>query len=299
MGKNRERSFSEAFWPKLMLTPSFVVMAVFIYGFILWTGYLSLTRSRMLPMYEFEGLGAYEQLFANPRWHLALENLAVFGGLFIVLSLFLGLMLAIFLDQKIRCEGFLRTLYLYPMALSFIVTGTAWKWILNPAQGIQQQIRALGWSSFEFDWLVHSDRVIYTLVLCAVWQASGFMMALFLAGLRGVDENILKAAAIDGASSFAIYRRVIIPSLAPVFFTGFMILSHLAIKSFDLVMALTGGGPGYSSDLPATFMYAHAFKRNQMALGSASSMVMLMGVIAVLVPILYSEIRRRKREHSH
>ncbi len=280
--------------PKIILSPTVVVAFVFIYGFIIWTGVLSLTKSRLLPKYDFVGFKQYEKLFSDERFHVAAWNIVVYGGLFICICLFLGISLAILLDQQIRAEGAIRAVFLYPMALSFIVTGTVWKWLLNPGLGIEKLMHDWGWESFTFDWLVNEDMAIYTLVIAAVWQSSGFVIALFLAGLRGVDNNIIRAAQLDGASMPMIYRRIILPSLRPVFFSAFMILSHIAIKSFDLVMALTGGGPGYATDLPATYMYTMVYTRNQMALGSASAMMMLGAVLAILVPYLYSELRSRR-----
>jgi len=280
--------------PKIVLAPTTLAMIVCMYGFMFWTAGLSMTKSRMLPQWEFVGFEQYGRLFANPRWDVALSNLWIFGFLFIALALLLGLFLAIFLDQKIRGEGFIRTIYLYPMAVSFIVTGTAWKWILNPGLGLEKFVRDLGFTSFEFRWLVDSDMAIYTIVIAAVWQSSGFVMAMFLAGLRGIDDSLIKASQIDGASAIRAYWHVILPILRPVFFSAVVIVSHIAIKSFDLVQALTGGGPGYSSDLPANFMYTFAFSRNEMGLGAASAMVMLFGVLAILVPYLYSELRGQK-----
>jgi glucose/mannose transport system permease protein len=282
--------------PKLVVAPTFVMAMIFIYGYILLNAWLSFTKSRMLPKYDWAGTIQYEKLFANERWWVAAENLAIFGILFIVICMALGLLLAILLDQKVRAEGFIRTIYLYPMALSFIVTGTAWKWILNPGLGLEKVIKDLGFENFSFDWLVDPQMAIYTVVIAGVWQASGFVMALFLAGLRGVDDSIIKAAQIDGASLPKIYWRIIIPSLRPVFFSALIILTHISIKSFDLVIALTGGGPGYASDLPATFMYTFAFTRGQIGLGAASSMMMLGVVVAIIVPYLYSELRGKSHE---
>ena len=283
--------------PKLVVAPTFVVAVIFIYGFMLMNAWLSFSSSRMLPKYNWAGLLQYEKLFANDRWWVAAENLFIFGVLFIVICLVLGLFMAIFLDQKIRAEGAIRTIYLYPMALSFIVTGTAWKWILNPELGIQRLVREMGFESFTFDWLVNTDMAIYTVVIAGVWQSSGFVMALCLAGLRGVDDNIIKAAKVDGASMPLIYRKIIIPGLRPVFFSAFIILTHIAIKSFDLIIALTGGGPGFATDVPATFMYTFSFTRGQIGLGSAASMMMLMAVITIIVPYLYSELREKNNEH--
>ena len=284
----------ESLLPKIVLAPTTAVMLVCMYGFMIWTGALSFTKSRMLPQWDFVGFGQYAKLFANPRWDVALNNLVVFGVLFIAVSLLLGLFLAILLDQKIRLEGTLRTIYLYPMAVSFVVTGTAWKWILNPGLGLEKLVRDLGFENFEFRWLVEQDMAIYTIVIAAVWQSSGFVMAMFLAGLRGVDDSLIKAAEIDGASKMKAYWYVILPILRPVFFSAIVILSHIAIKSFDLVQALTGGGPGYASDLPANFMYTYAFNRAQMGVGASSAMIMLMGVLAIIVPYLYSELRGGK-----
>ncbi len=280
--------------PKMVLAPSFIAILLFVYGFIAWTAYISFTRSRLLPKYEIEGIIQYERLAQSPRWDVAMTNLAIFGILFIVISMVLGLLLAILLDQKIRTEGALRTIYLYPMALSFIVTGTAWKWILNPGLGIESVIQKMGWESFEFDWLTDPDMAIYTVVIAGVWQASGFVMALFLAGLRSVDQEIIRAAMVEGVSTPRIYRSIIIPSMAPIFMSAFIVLSHLAIKSFDLVIALTGGGPGYATDLPATYMYTMAFSRGDLGQAASSATVMMMVVMAIIVPYLYSELRSRR-----
>ena len=293
----RPARLSLADWmPKIVMAPTVIVTLVCMYGYMIWTAVLSVTNSRMLPSYDFVGLAQYERLFNNDRWIVALTNLGIFGGLFILICLVLGVILAIFLDQKIRAEGAIRTIYLYPMAISFIVTGTAWKWLLNPTNGLEKLIVDMGFETFTFDWLVNPDKVVYCLVIAAVWQASGFVMALFLAGLRGVDGDLIKAAQLDGAGIFTTYRRIILPSLKPVFFSAMVILSHIAIKSFDLVAALTNGGPGYSSDLPANFMYAHTFTRSQIGLGSASAMVMLGCVLAILIPYLYSELRGERHE---
>jgi glucose/mannose transport system permease protein len=282
--------------PKLVLAPAFVLGLAFIYGFMIWNGLLSVTASRMLPNYELVGLAQYERLWEMDRWWVALKNLAIFGFLYVGVSMALGVFLAVLLDQKVRGEGFIRTVYLYPMALSFVVTGTAWKWILNPSEGLQKMMQDMGWTSFTFDWLVQSDMAIYCVVIAGVWQSAGFAMALFLAGLRGVDDSIIKAAQIDGASLPRIYLRIVLPALRPVFFSTLMVLAHLAIKSFDLVMALTSGGPGYATDVPATFMFAMSFTRGQIGLGAASATIMLATVAAIVVPYLYSELRSKPHD---
>ena len=280
--------------PKLVLAPSFAVTLLFVYGFIAFTVVLSFTGSKMLPRYDFVGFENYAKLFALQHWHIALRNIAIFASLYIVICTLVGLLLAIFLDQKIRGEGMLRPIYLYPMALSFIVTGTAWKWFLDPGICLQNVMQQWGWESFVFTWIKDSNVAIYTIVLAAVWQTSGFVMAMFLAGLRGIDNEILKAAQIDGASNWQLYRRIVIPLLRPAFLSAFVILSHLAIKSYDLVVALTGGGPGRATEMPATFMYSYTFTRNQMGIGASSAVIMLMTIAAIMVPYLYAELKEKK-----
>ncbi len=279
--------FADRWLPKLVLGPSVVLCLIFVYGFIGITFALSFTESRLLPNWEWAGLARYEQLFDNDRWWTSLANLGIYGTLFITITLAVGLLLAILLDQRIRAEGFLRSAFLYPMALSFIVTGTAWKWVLNPSIGIEKVVRGWGFPNFKFDWITDPEMAIYTVVIAAVWQSSGFVMALFLAGLRGVDNEILEAAQVDGADAVTTYRKVVLPMVVPVFFSSLLILAHIAIKSFDLVMALTSGGPGTSTDLPAIFMYQFSFNRGQLGVGAASSVMMLMTVVAVIVPLMY------------
>ncbi len=279
--------------PKIVISPSFAVILWFVYGFVLWTFYISLTKSKMLPRYEFWGIDQHFRLWSNPRWYIAVENLLIFTVLFVGICILIGILLSILLDQKIRAEGFLRTIYLYPMALSFIVTGTAWKWMLNPTMGIEKLFTDWGFTDFTFDWLVNRDMSIYTIVIAAVWQSSGFVMALFLAGLRSIDDEIVKAAKIDGASLYSIYFTIILPMMRPVFMSSIVILLHISIKSYDLVIALTAGGPGISSDMPAVFMTQMAFHRSEIGLASASAVMMFLTVLAVVVPYLYSELRRQ------
>ena len=288
------KNYLQLLLPKIVLAPSFFLILVFVYGFIIYTGYLSLTDSRMLPTYEYMGWGNYAKLFGLRHWKIAVNNLAIFGILYILICTVLGLFLAILLDQKIRAEGLLRPIFLYPMALSFIVTGTAWKWFLDPGIGLEHIMHQWGWESFEFDWIKNRTFAIYTVVIAAVWQSSGFVMAMFLAGLRGIDGEIMKAAQIDGASGFRMYRRIIIPLLRPAFLSAFVILAHLSIKAYDLVIALTNGGPGRATEVPATFMYSYTFSRNQMGIGATSAMIMLLMIFSIIIPYLYSELRSEK-----
>lgn len=277
--------------PRIVIAPSFLLVLLFVYGFILYTGYLSMTNSKMLPSTEWAGFANYTKLFKLRHWNTAIINLAIFGILYIVICSCLGLFLAILLDQKIRAEGLIRPIYLYPMALSFIVTGTAWKWFLDPGIGIEHTMHVWGWESFHFNWIKDRNYAIYTVVMAAVWQSSGFVMAMFLAGLRGVDNEIIKAAQMDGASGIRIYRKIIIPMMRPVFLSAFVVLAHLAIKAYDLVIALTGGGPGRATELPATFMYSYTFTRNQMGVGASSAIIMLVMIFSIIIPYVYSEIK--------
>jgi glucose/mannose transport system permease protein len=286
--------------PKLVLAPSFALILVFVYGFIAWTFYLSFTNSRAFSSNVLTGLGNYRKLWTwsfetDPPsgWYTAVVNMGIFGGLYIVFCLAIGLTLAILLDQKIRGEGVLRPIYLYPLALSFIVTGTAWKLLLDPGIGLEKALHDWGWTSFKFDWVVNPSMMIYCVAIAGVWQTSGFVMAMFLAGLRGIDGEILKAAQIDGASSLAIYRRIVIPIMRPVFLSAIIILTNTAIKSYDLVLSVTGKNPGGAAELPSTFMYSYTFSRNQMAVGSTSATIMLATIAAIMVPYLYSELREK------
>jgi glucose/mannose transport system permease protein len=278
--------------PKLLLSPSALLIAVCVYGYIMFTVYLSFTPSTLLPVMEWSGTAAYKRLFGLENWSVSVANLAIFALLFIGVAMVLGLALAILLDQKIRAESAYRSIFLYPMALSLIVTGTAWKWLLDPGVGLEHTVRKLGWESFTFGWIKDNDMAIYCVVIAAVWQTAGFVMALFLAGLRGVDNDQINAARVDGASTTQIYRRIIIPQLGPVFISAFVILAHMAIKSYDLVIALTNGGPGRSTWLPSVFMYQYTFTRNEMAVGAASAVLMLIAVAIVVLPYLAGEMRK-------
>ena len=280
--------------PRLLIAPSALLVLVCVYGYILFTFYLSFTPSTMMPQYELAGSASYGRLAGLENWSVALSNLWVFASLYIVIALVLGLAFAILIDQKIRAESLFRSIFLYPMALSFIVTGTAWKWLLDPGVGLERTMHLLGWESFAFGWIKDSELAIYCVIIAAVWQTTGFVMAMFLAGLRGVDSEQINAARVDGAKSWQIYLRIIIPQLGPVFVSAFVILAHMAVKSYDLVIALTNGGPGRSTWLPSVFMYQYTFTRNEMAVGAASSVLMLIAIGVVVLPYLYSEMKKVK-----
>jgi glucose/mannose transport system permease protein len=278
------RRFWEATLPTLAIWPPLILSAGHVVVFTLWTAWLSFTPSTLLPEAGFVGWRNYTAVMGTRNFHVAYVNIVIFGIGFVVLTSALGLLLAILLDQRVRGENLFRTIFLYPMAVSFVVTGTIWSWLLNPGIGIQRLVRDWGWTSFRFDWLVDRDMAIYTLVIAGAWQAAGFAMALFLAGLRSVDGEIIKAAQIDGAGPWRIYRRVVLPTMGPIVLAVMVILLQMAIKTFDLVRALTGGGPGIATNMPTTVVYDFMFQRGQIGRGAAAAILMLLALVVVIVP---------------
>jgi glucose/mannose transport system permease protein len=279
----------------LALAPAALVVLVVYVGCVLWSVYISTTNSRILPNNNFIGLRQYESLFGNTRWEVSLGNLALFGALFLAAAIVLGFLLAILIDQKVRGENALRSIYLFPFSMSFIVTGLVWNWLLNPTLGIQQLGRNLGFANFRFDWIVDQDRVIYTLVAAGVWHAAGLVMAIALAGLRGIDEDIWKAARVDGIPTWRTYVSIVIPMLGASLATSFVLLSISVVRLYDLVVAMTNGGPGLASEVPAKFVIDHLFERQNIGLATAASTVMLVTVLAVVAPWLYLQQRRAGR----
>jgi glucose/mannose transport system permease protein len=279
--------------PRLVILPTALAMAVCFYGSILWTLYISLTRSGLIPNYAFVGMAQYVRLFHTARWITAYTNMFLFGALTIVGALGIGTLLAILLDQRIRCEGAFRTILLYPLSMSFIVTGLAWQWVLNPSIGVEHFVHELGWTSFHFDWIIRSDRAIYTLVFAAIWHEAGLIMAIMLAGLRGVDNEIWRAARVEGISRRQTYMHIVLPMLRPLVVTCVVLLATVVVKSYDLVVAMTGGGPGNASDLPGKFVVDLTFERANLGLASAGAIVMLVSVFAALAPYFYLSRSRR------
>ena len=280
-------------WVPLLLSAGHLV------SFALWTIWVSFTPSTLIPVAGWVGLRNYSAVMATRNWQIAFDNLLLFGSGFVLLSLLTGLFLAILLDQRIRGENVLRSIFLYPLAVSFVVTGTVWSWLLNPGIGIQKLINGLGWTSFRFDWLIDRDMAIWTIVIAAVWQSSGFAMALFLAGLRSVDADLVKAAQIDGAGPVRMYRRVILPVLWPITVTVVVIQLQFAITTFDLVRALTGGGPGIATQLPALVVYDFMFQRGLLARGAAAAVLMLLILLTVLLPYAaWRYVQRRQSGHA-
>ena len=278
------------------LLPMLLTVLVAYLGALAWSLKVSFTNSRTFPSDEFVGLAQYERLFTNERWLLSLENLALYGVLFIALCMLLGFLLAVFIDQKVRGEGVFRTVFLYPYAMSFVATGLTWQWMLNPGNGIQQAIRLWGFENFKFDWIVDPDRVMYTIVLATVWQASGFVMALLLAGMRSIDAQIWNATRIDGIPAWQVYAFIVLPMLGESIATVFVLLLTASVKLFDAVVSMTQGGPGNASEVPAKFIMDHLFGRANLALASAGSVVLLLTVLALVAPLLYARSRHQRRE---
>ena len=279
----------------LVVAPTVVAIGACFYGGTLWTAVISFTRSSLLPNYQWAGWMQYVRLFSTARWLVAYGNMFIFGALTIVGALVVGTLLAILIDNQVRFEGAFRTLMLYPLSMSFIVTGLAWQWVLNPAIGIEHFVRGLGWSGFRFDWIIDQDHAIYTLVFAAIWHESGLIMSIMLAGLRGIDREIWRAARVEGISRRQTYLHIVLPMLRPLVVTCVVLLAIAVVKSYDLVVAMTGGGPGFASDLPGKFVVDTVFERSNIGLASAGAMVMLVTVAAALSPYLYVEFVRRQR----
>ena len=272
-----------------------ILTALFVFlGGTIWTVVYSFTNSKLLPREKFVGFDQYERLWSTSRWLVSIENLMIFGVFSLVFSLVIGFLLAALLDQKIRYEDVFRTIFLYPFALSFIVTGLVWQWLLNPDYGIQSVIRGLGWESFNFDPLYNPDIVIYGILIAALWQGTGLIMCLMLAGLRGIDEDIWKAARVDGIPMCKIYLFIIILLMRPVFITTLVIIAAGIVKVYDLVVAQTSGGPGNASEVPAKYVYDYMFQAQNLGQGFAASTMMLLSVLIVLIPWAYLEFGGKK-----
>lgn len=265
---------------------------IFAYlGTVFWSVRVSVSSSRTLPINDFVGMAQYVRLFGSERWMLSLENVVLFGAVFILACLILGFLLAVFIDQKVAGEGVLRTVFLYPYAMSFVATGLIWQWLLNPQLGIQSTVRSLGFESFTFDWIATQDKVIYAIALAAVWQASGLVMALMLAGLRGIDDSLWKAARIDGIPTWRVYTSIVLPMLGPSIGTAVVLLAVSVVKVYDVVVAMTQGGPGLASEVPGKFIMDNLFVRSNIGLASAASTVLLLTVLALLAPWMYARAR--------
>ena len=286
---------------KLAALPMMIIVLVVFIGGTFWTVASSFTDIKTLPIFTpsefyhaFIGFGQYHRLWATPRWITSITNLAIYGSLYTIFAFVIGFLLAVFMDQKIRAEGVFRTIYLYPFALSLIVTGHVWAWIMNPAFGLEATMRGLGWESFSFDWLTNRDMSIYAVVIAALWQGTGLVMALMLAGLRSIDDDIWRAARVDGIPKWRTYLQVVIPMMRPVLITTMVIVASGAVRVFDLVVALTQGGPGLSSQVPSMYIYEKLFV-GALAQGTAASSILLLATAVILIPWVMVEFGKKRR----
>lgn len=266
--------------PFAALAPMALVTLVCYLGTVAWSVWISLTASRSFPSSRFVGMAQYERLFTNERWMLSLQHLALYGVLFVAACLALGLLLAILLDRSVRGEGVLRTVFLYPYAMSFVATGLVWQWLLAPEGGIGP------------DWLVNEDTVMYAIVAATVWQAAGLVMVLMLAGLRGIDPQIWQAARLDGIPTWRVYLSVVLPQLGPSFATAFVLLASATVKLYDAVVAMTQGGPGIASEVPAKFIMDNLFGRANIGLASTAAVTLLVPVLALAAPYVVAMSRK-------
>ena len=285
--------------PILFIAPSVILVAIFVYGFIGWTGWVSLVNWRdIFPDFTFVGFRNYLELFQNYRFQISLKNTLVFTSLFLISCITIGLLLAILLDRKIRGENIFRNIYLFPMAISFVVTGVVWRWILNPGTGgvegsvgINMLLDKIGLSFLKSGWYTDPKIGIKAVVIAAVWQMSGYVMAMYLAGIRGIPTELFEAAQVDGASTFEVYRYIVLPLLRPITLGAIIILGHISLKIFDLVFAMTGSGVGFSCDVPALFMYDTTFRGNYFSQGASIAMILLISVAVLIIPYLRYSLR--------
>ncbi len=282
----------------LLIAPSLVAVAVFVYGFIGFTAFASFTKwNSLAPDFSFVGLANYARLFGTIRFQIDLRNAVTFTLFFLAACLLLGFALAVLLDRRIRGEGIFRSIYLFPLALSFIVTGVVWRWLLNPGSaqlgstGVNLLLERAGLDVLKTGWYTDPKIGIKAVVIAAVWQMSGYVMAMYLAGLRGIPEELREAARVDGASDVQVYRRIIVPLLYPITLGAIIILGHISLKIFDLVVAMTGPGPGFSSDVPAFFMFDTTFRGNNFAQGAGIATILLIMVALLIVPYLIFSLR--------
>lgn len=297
----KKKGLSKDHWTAIaFLIPSIILILIFVYGFIGWTGYVSLSNyNSLVPDFSFAGLKNYIYLFNDFRFQADLRNTLFFTILFIGLVIVMGLGLAILIDQKLKGESIFRNIFLFPMALSFVVTGVVWQWLLNPSTGFNQFLSVFGiqpkwytdtnilagfeWGSIEFGLPV----AIIAVVIAAVWQMTGFSLAMYLAGLRGIPDEMREAARMDGATEFQIYRKIILPMMLPITMSVVIIMAHISLKIFDLIYAMTGSGANFVTDVPGVYMFETTFRGNYYANGAAIAIIMLLLVAVFIVPYLW------------
>ena len=277
------------------LAPTVLVAVYFIWGFGAATAYLSFTDSGFLPSKELVGLVHYQKLFASDRWWNTYTNMFVYGGVYLLGCLSIGIIVAAMLDRLPKSAIIYRTIYLYPLALSLIITGLAWQWVLSPTTGLQHLMRGLGFQNFSFTILGSSEYAIYALAGAAIWHSTGLVIVLFLAGMKGIDVDLWRAARIDRIPTFRVYLSIVLPQLRSTLMPAIVLLSFNVVRSFDIVVALTKGGPGRASELPALYAYEFYFVRGNIGRGSAAAVIMVVSIMAIVLPYLIYELRSRRQ----
>ena len=281
-----------------LISPSIIALLIFVYGFIAWSGRVSVSAWKgLLPDYTWVGLDNYKNLFVDPRFHIDIRNTVMFTVVFVLGCLIIGLALAILLDQGLKGEAFFRSLFLFPMAISFIVTGVVWRWLMNPAtgdrtSGLNLIFQSLGLDSLVSSWQATPYWGMAFIAIPAIWQMSGYTMALYLAGLRSIPEELKEAARVDGATELQIYRRVMLPQLRPVTLTALIILGHISLKVFDLIIAVAG--KQYALDVPAIYMWQTTFDGYFFGRGAAIGILLLLSVGVLVVPYLWYTQRQER-----
>lgn len=288
------RLFVRNLTAKIAITPMVAIVLVVFIGCTLWSVWFSFTNSRALPNGEFIGWAQYERLLTNRRWRISATNLMTYGFFSLVFTMVVGFVLAVLMDQRIRFEDSFRTIFLYPFALSGIVTGLVWQWIMNPTLGLQSTMRGLGWTNFTFDWITNTDMVLYAVLIAGLWHGTGFVMVLMLAGLRSVDDEIWKAAKVDGIPTWRTYLQIVLPMMRGVVVTTLVIVGSGIVRTYDLVVALTNGGPGLSSEVPAKYVINYMFNAGNLGQALAASTVMLATVMVILIPWAVVEFGQKK-----
>jgi glucose/mannose transport system permease protein len=286
--------------PQLALLPAVVVTLVAFVGAIVWTMFMSLTRSKRFPDYVIDWSNwarQYNRLFNDDGWAQSLRNLGILG-LGSALAIVFGFILAAMIDREKRGEALFRTVFLYPLAISLIVSGVAWRWLFNPTLGVQNFLHGIGLTSVNFDWLSSGDTAMYGIILATVWQGSGFYMALMLSGLKSINPEIWSAARLDGVSVWRLYIEIIIPMMKFTFLTCAILLSLGVVKAYDIVFAMTNGGPGQSTWVPAYFTINAYWVKSNLGLASAAAVSMLALTVAIFLPLVLLTRWQQKRQEA-
>jgi glucose/mannose transport system permease protein len=276
--------------PRAALMPALAVTLTAFVGAILWSVYLSFTASRRFPDYGFIGLKQYDRLFSDDAWTVSLKNMVILGA-GSLLSILLGFVLAALIDREIAGKALFRTIFLYPLAVSLIVTGIVWRWLFNPSLGIENFLHSVGFTGAAFNWLASPKTAMYGIILGTVWQSTGFYLALMLAGLRSINLEIWQAARLDGVRFWRLYLEVIVPMMKLTFLTSILLLSIGVVKAYDIIVAMTNGGPGGGSYVPAYFAIQAYWVKSNLGYASAAAAIMLLITVVLFLPFVV--FRRR------